>query len=51
MRKIILNAVVCLIAINASSFAISAESSPSRDELNDVMKVHASEIAVMIPTC
>lgn len=41
MRKIILNAVVCLFAINASSFAISAESSPSRDELNDVMKVHA----------
>ncbi|MFM4047797.1 hypothetical protein [Klebsiella variicola] len=48
MRKIILNAVVCLFAINASSFAISAESSPSRDELNDVMKVHASEIAAVI---
>ncbi|MDR6042738.1 UNVERIFIED_CONTAM: hypothetical protein NQD88_18485 [Escherichia coli] len=48
MRKIILNAVVCLIAINASSFAISAESSPSRDELNDVMKVHASEIAAVM---
>ncbi|EOH3002947.1 hypothetical protein ACL0YQ_004578 [Citrobacter freundii] len=48
MRKIILNAVVCLFAINASSFAILAESSPSRDELNDVMKVHASEIAAVI---
>ena len=49
MRKIILKC-GCLFyfAINASSFAISAESSPSRDELNDVMKVHASEIAAVI---
>ena len=48
MRKMILNTIVCLFSINASSFAISADNSPSRDELNAVMKVHASEVAAVI---
>ncbi|EPO2769546.1 hypothetical protein ACT7V1_001167 [Salmonella enterica subsp. enterica] len=48
MRKLLLNSIVGFIVINASSFALSADNTPSRDELNDVMKVHASEVAAVI---